>query len=196
MTASRASAQNQGVGSVRQKVGSGYRSQPADRQATGGAAPVESRKGVATMVRIQIPRKDGPLAGPEASAEGHSGAAAGGERILVVEDDPDVREMTLEMLSELGYRVSVARSGAEALAILRQKGEIDLLFTDIVMPGGISGTDLARTASRLRPDLKILLTSGYEPGARAARKDFAFIAKPYRAPALGRKLREILAAGA
>jgi CheY-like chemotaxis protein len=104
--------------------------------------------------------------------------------------------MIVGMLSDLGYRTLVARTGPEAMAILDHEGCVDLLFTDIVMPAGISGVDLARAALRSRPDLKILLTSGYagaEPEAQSARREFPFIAKPYRAPALSRKLKEILA---
>jgi CheY-like chemotaxis protein len=91
----------------------------------------------------------------------------------------------------------IARTGPEALEILQNERAVDLLLSDVVMPAGMSGTDLARTAQRLRPELKILLTSGYtgaEPEASAAREEFAFIPKPYRAPMLRRKLRQILAA--
>ena len=68
--------------------------------------------------------------------------------ILIVEDDPDVREMITGMLSDLGYRTLVARNGPEALAILDQQNPVDLLFSDVVMPAGMNGADLARTASR------------------------------------------------
>ena len=165
-------------------------------QQAGGAARIDSKKGVGTTVDIYLPRKDGPLAMQEAAADRLAGGASG-HTILVVEDDADIREMITTMLSDLGYRILVAETGPEALAILRHERSVDLLFTDVIMPAGMSGTDLARTASRLRPDLKILLTSGYagiEPEAIAARADFPFIAKPYRALALGRKLKEILAA--
>ena len=165
-------------------------------QQAGGAARIDSKKGVGTTVDIYLPRKDGPLAMQEVAADRLAGGASG-HTILVVEDDADIREMITTMLSDLGYRILVAETGPEALAILRHERSVDLLFTDVIMPAGMSGTDLARTASRLRPDLKILLTSGYagiEPEAIAARADFPFIAKPYRALALGRKLKEILAA--
>jgi PAS domain S-box-containing protein len=163
---------------------------------SGGSARIESKRGVGTTVRIYIPRFDGALADQETPADGLSGAAAGGATILVVEDDPDVREMITAMLSDLGYRTLVARNGPEALATLDQDAAVDLLFTDVVMPAGINGTDLARTAARIRPCLKILLTSGYagaEPEARSARADFPFLAKPYRSRTLGRKLKEVLA---
>jgi CheY-like chemotaxis protein len=162
---------------------------------SGGAARIESNMGVGTTVRIYLPRQDGRPAEEEA-VDRLSNAVPGGATILVVEDDPDVREMVVAMLSDLGYRMLVAESGPEALAILRQDDFVDLLFTDMIMPAGMSGIDLARAARRSHPDVKILLTSGYagiEPVALAARREFPFIAKPYRAPTLGRKLMEILA---
>ena len=165
---------------------------------SGGAARIESRTGVGTTVRLYIPRTDRPPAEHEAAADELSEAAATGVTILVVEDDEDVRDMIVATLSDLGYRILVARTGPEALALLRREPAIDLLFTDVVMPGGMSGADLARAAGRLRPDLKILLTSGYagaETEGRAARRDFPFIAKPYRAAALAGKLKEVLAGG-
>lgn len=123
-------------------------------------------------------------------------APSGETTILVAEDDEDVREVIAGMLSDLGYRSLVARTGAEALELLQRESEIDLLFTDVVMPGGISGVELARAARRLRPELKILVTSGYaraEPDMATARREFPFLAKPYRLQLLGKKLKELLA---
>jgi CheY-like chemotaxis protein len=123
-------------------------------------------------------------------------APSGETTILVAEDDEDVREVIAGMLSDLGYRSLVARTGAEALELLQRESEIDLLFTDVVMPGGISGVELARAARRLRPELKILVTSGYaraEPDMATARREFPFLAKPYRLQLLAKKLKELLA---
>ena len=162
---------------------------------SGGTAQIESEVGSGTTVRIYIPRQEGPLPGEVTTAENMSIPAPGNATILVVEDDPNVREMVVGILSNFGYQPLVARTGPEALAILQNEGMVDLLLSDVVMPAGMSGTDLARTARRLRPELKILLTSGYtgadpEP---AEQREFPFIAKPYRARILGRKLREVLA---
>src|SRR5581483_5599365 len=85
----------------------------------------------------------------------------GGETILVVEDDDDVRAMTATTLEELGYSIVVARDGVEALKLLPRAGPIALLFSDYVMPNGLTGAELARAATRERPGLKVLLTSGY-----------------------------------
>ena len=110
---------------------------------------------------------------------------------------PDLREMTAAMLSQLGYRVLLAATGPEALAALRRDSTIRLLFSDIVMPAGMSGIDLARAACRLRPGLKVLLNSGY-PGddikLHEIQSEFQFIHKPYKSTTLGRKLAEVLAA--
>jgi CheY-like chemotaxis protein len=104
--------------------------------------------------------------------------------------------MVAGILADFGYRTLIARTGPEALAVLQNEKTVDLLLSDVIMPAGMSSIDLARTAQHLRPELKILLTSGYtgtEPESSAAREEFAFIPKPYRALMLKRKLREILA---
>ena len=119
----------------------------------------------------------------------------GSEAILVVEDDENVRTIVVEMLSDLGYRIMVARDGKEALEVLSSDAPIDLLFTDQIMPNGISGLELAHHAGRLKPGIKVLLCSGY---ARAVKGDgggdevFPVIAKPYRSADLAQKVRTIL----
>jgi PAS domain S-box-containing protein len=163
---------------------------------SGGVARIESKVGKGTTVRIYIPRAEGQAADGADLHEKLQEMPPAAATILVVEDDPDVREMIVGILSDLGYQTLVAANGPEALAILSRDQPVDLLFTDIVMPAGISGTDLAREASRLRPDLKVLLSSGYAREAnqlRSARVEFPFIAKPYRPAALEQKLEEVLA---
>jgi PAS domain S-box-containing protein len=163
---------------------------------SGGVARIESKVGKGTTVRIYIPRAEGRAADGADLHEELQEMPPAAATILVVEDDPDVREMIVGILSDLGYQTLVAADGPEALAILSRDQPVDLLFTDIVMPAGISGTDLAREASRLRPDLKVLLSSGYAREAnqsRSARVEFPFIAKPYRPAALEQKLEEVLA---
>ncbi len=102
--------------------------------------------------------------------------------MLIVEDDEAVLETVKGSLDELGYRTIVARSAAEALDVLRRDEPIDLLFSDIVMPGGINGVALARRARQLRQDIKVLLTSGYAPAAAKEHDSdgFAVLSKPYR----------------
>jgi CheY-like chemotaxis protein len=163
---------------------------------SGGDARIESTVGKGTTVRIYIPRADRQAVAGAVLRDGLHETPPAAATILVVEDDPDVRDMIVGILSDLGYQTLVATNGPEALAILNDGHSVDLLFTDIVMPAGMSGTDLARQASRLRPDLKVLLSSGYTREAnqwRSARSDFPFIAKPYRPTTLGKKLEEVLA---
>ena len=108
-----------------------------------------------------------------------------------------VREAVLGMLESLGYHVLYASNGPEALEILQEGEEVDLLFSDIVMPRGMTGVELAREAHRRRPDMKILLTSGFaggrsgrEPSTTPQTGEFPFLPKPYTVSDLARRLRE------
>ncbi|MGA0600260.1 PAS domain-containing protein [Caulobacter sp. KR2-114] len=153
---------------------------------SGGHVKVYSEVGVGTTVKIYLPR----LVGAEAVAdEVQAPLAPEGTRdetILVCEDDDDVRAYSVEMLRELGYRVLEAHDGPSALRLLqRQEGRVDLLFTDVVLPGGMTGAVLAREARALRPDVKVLFTTGYarnaivhhgrlDPGVELLTKPFAY----------------------
>lgn len=115
--------------------------------------------------------------------------------ILVVEDEELVREFTVELLADYGYRVLAAANGREALGILEREPGIDLLFTDIVMPGDLDGFALAREAKHRRPDLEILYTSGYTNRLAATEIGETFgpmIAKPYRPDQLGAEIKRAL----
>jgi CheY-like chemotaxis protein len=102
--------------------------------------------------------------------------------ILVAEDQPDVLDLACEFLGGLGYRVLRAASGDDALAVLAADGAVDLLFTDIVMPGQLDGLALAKAASALRPDLKVLYTTGYAQQFKpdSLGSDVRILPKPYR----------------
>jgi CheY-like chemotaxis protein len=125
---------------------------------------------------------------------------AGRETILVVEDDAAVRAVAVATLESVGYRVQQAPDGRAALDILRQLGEIDLLFTDLVMPNGISGQDLLRMARQCRPDLKAIFTSGYSEqfirGHDESDKSVPLLPKPYRRQKLIDVIRKVLDATA
>ena len=114
----------------------------------------------------------------------------------MVDDDEAVLETAKETVADLGYRVMSAHNGREALQILKGFEKIDLLFSDIVMPGGINGIQLAEQARRLQPTLKVLLTSGYTAGVltdtHALPKQFPVLGKPYRREQLAASLREII----
>jgi CheY-like chemotaxis protein len=120
----------------------------------------------------------------------------GSEAILVIDDNLMLRAATQRNLVSLGYQVTTAESGPAALAILRAGIEFDLLFTDVVMPEGMSGYDLAKAAQDLRPGLKVLLTTGYDDqpptgsvGMRGAQR---LLYKPYRRASLARAVRTVL----
>lgn len=121
--------------------------------------------------------------------------AAAPQTILVVEDDEDVLDIVVSHLSTLGYCVLIARNGPEALATLKESPGIDLIFTDYAMPHGMNGVDLAITARRIKPQLKVLLTSGYRDARMYAHSasSFPILAKPYRQAELTAKIREVLA---
>jgi CheY-like chemotaxis protein len=112
------------------------------------------------------------------------------------EDDPDVRRFSRETLDELGYDVIEASDVDSALDALRSAGRIDLLFTDIVLPGGRTGADLAREARELQPDLKVLFATGYARSALEERQDpgsgVELLLKPFGVDDLANRLRAIL----
>jgi PAS domain S-box-containing protein len=165
---------------------------------SGGHIQLYSEPGQGTSVRIFLP----------AFVEGNDGARTkepaslpdeeipkGRETILVVEDDARVRRVAVMRLRDAGYSVLEAAKGSDALELLSTHPEIGLLFTDIIMPGGMTGDELAKHARGLRPDIKVLFTSGYaEPSI--AGKQFtqpgSWLQKPYSARALATRLRELL----
>jgi CheY-like chemotaxis protein len=119
-----------------------------------------------------------------------------GEVVLAVDDNADVRAAVAAYLRELGYRVETAENAEMAMQKIRTPAKIDLLFTDVIMPGGINGKELAEAARQVRPDLKVLFTSGF-PGDSLGNVELeagaALLGKPYRRIDLARKLRAVLA---
>jgi PAS domain S-box-containing protein len=161
-----------------------------------GHIKIYSEVGHGTAVKMYLPRAQGtdvqpvaPLVGPE--------NARGSEKILLVEDDEHVRTYARGQLEDLGYRVISAKNGAEALEILVHTQDVELLFTDVVMPGGISGRQLAEQAVALYPALKVLFTSGYTENSivHQGRLDRGvhLLNKPYRRIDLAQKIRAVLA---
>jgi CheY-like chemotaxis protein len=134
---------------------------------------------------------------PKAPAEISDSLHGGSETILVVEDETAVREFVVEVLGEHGYRTLVADSGPAALQRWQEHdGKIDLLLTDMVMPGGLNGYQLSERLLTQDPALKVLYSSGYSPGLNdkelTALQGKAFLPKPYRANELLEKLRDCL----
>lgn len=119
-----------------------------------------------------------------------------GKKVLLVDDDEAVRGAAVGLLTSLGYQVIATSDGVEALAVLARVPDIDVLFTDVVMPGGMNGGDVAKQARLVRPDLKILFASGYFEGALVRDGNIAasthFLVKPYRKKELALKMHEVL----
>ncbi|MDU0310724.1 hybrid sensor histidine kinase/response regulator [Rhizobium sp. 10PS4] len=164
---------------------------------SGGHLQIYSEIGRGTTIRIYLPALTGGNTGAgDAPSEGSRTPLPGGsELVLVVEDDPRVRKVAVARLSAMGYSVVEAENGGRALEVLADNGEVALLFTDIVMPGGMTGDELAGEARLLRPDLAVLLTSGYSEPALAS-KDLPpgaeWLRKPYTARELAAKVRGLL----
>ena len=161
---------------------------------SGGHINIYSELGHGTTVRIYLPRNREE---EDAVVElGTRPVRGGSETILLVEDDEDVRATTAEMLSELGYNVLSAKDADSALVIIESGAAIDLLFTDMVMPGILRAPELARSAQQTVPAIAVLFTTGYAENAALHRGQFGdginLIAKPYSRDQLGRKLRQIL----
>ena len=162
-------------------------------KSAGGLVAIESEPGAGAIITLYLPAEAGPAGAAAARPEPGAAGAVAGVKVLLVEDDADVLQATREGLVELGFEVVPAADAAEALALLEQDVQVDLLFADIAMPGGISGVELAARARRLRPGLKVLLTSGYSEAALDLAADAPpLLAKPYQHDDLARRLLEIL----
>jgi PAS domain S-box-containing protein len=162
---------------------------------SGGHIKIYSEVGHGTVIRIYVPRTSDHAAETPVRAK-PSQSFAGTEKILLVEDDDMVRRHVEKQLAGLGYRVVAAANGPEALEVLHQVADFDLLFTDVVMPRGMNGQQLAEKARQLRPGLPVLFTSGYSENAiiHHGRLDpgVHLLNKPYRREEMARKVREVL----
>ena len=162
---------------------------------TGGHIQLYSEPGNGTSVRIYLPHAE---AAQIDLAHAHEGQGPdlpkGFETILLVEDDPRLRRVLSRRLRSLGYVVVEADNGATAMTELAERPDIALLFTDMVMPGGMTGLELAQAALAMKPDTKVLFTSGYaEPAiARLGLSAGHWLKKPYTADELAQKIRQVL----
>jgi signal transduction histidine kinase len=162
---------------------------------SGGQVRIYSEPGHGTSVSLYLPRaKDSSQ--PRSGELSQTLPAAAGETVLLVEDDEGVRRIAKRQLCELGYRVVTATNGPEALASLAEHPEVELLFTDIVMPGGMNGVELSCEALKAYPGLKVLHTSGFTKPSiekKLARPDsIQLLRKPYRKAELAEKVRRVL----
>ena len=160
---------------------------------SGGHIRLYSEEGHGTTIRLYLPPAQGAAKTITANSEAVSG---GSEVILVVEDDPMVRNFVTTQLASLGYKTITASDGPAAMAIVERDEPFDLLFTDVVMPGGLSGRNLADAVAKRRPGMKVLYTSGYTDTAvvHHGRLDegVLLLTKPYRKPQLAKMIRQAL----
>lgn len=167
-------------------------------QQSNGQAQVYSEPGEGTTVRLYFPAAE-KLSVPATTVSTSTALVGGHENILVVEDNKQVRQHVTAQLGSLGYQIKEAASAAEALAIMDSGWPIDLLFTDVVMPGGMNGKQLADVARLRRPALRVLFTSGYTEDAivHQGRLDpgVVLLGKPYRRAELVAKVRQVLDMG-
>ncbi len=163
---------------------------------SGGQIDIESEPGAGTLVSITMPTlEDGVATRSHWPLDPKSVAQGGAEYLLVVEDDPIVRETVADMLTSLGYR-TVVTGDAEEAKIELDRSTFDLLFTDVMLTGGLNGVDIAAYARDVQPDIAVLYTSGHPPGRleqdMVLGSDVRLLGKPYRKEALAAALRSLL----
>lgn len=167
---------------------------------SGGHIKIYSEAGHGTAVRIYLPRLRDDVVPARAPGEATS-LSGEGETVLVVEDNAELRQSMVRQLRSLGYRIVEAENGPDAMMVLANGMRIDLLFSDVVMPGGMTGFEVAREARKRQPDLKILLTSGFPGNLSAEKREIEpgfkveLLSKPFRKDQLARKIREVLTDG-
>lgn len=156
---------------------------------SGGKVWIESEVNEGTAVELLLPASDNPVEHTRHEEKERTPPSGSGEKILVVEDDPDIREYVSTVLSGLGYTVVTAEDGPSALGLLPEIGPIDLLFCDIVMPGGMNGRQVAASVREHQPGVRVLFTSGYtdlEPGGDT--EDAELLSKPYTRQELAERI--------
>ena len=164
---------------------------------SGGQVRIHSAVGVGTTMRIYLPKAQGtaeirPLASPHEAA----GRAGVGETVLVVDDEPTIRMLVAEVLQDLGYSIIEAADGPAGMDVLRSGARIDLLVTDVGLPGGMNGRQVADAGRRLRPGLKVLFITGYAEGAVMGdghlETGMHVLTKPFVMDELGHRIRNII----
>jgi CheY-like chemotaxis protein len=163
---------------------------------SGGHVKIYSEAGEGTTVKIYLPRLATVAVVLEEQGDSAIPEGDGEETILVVEDDDDVRTNSVEILRDLGYRVIEAHDGPSALRLLERQTRVDLLFSDVVLPGGMTGAQVAERARELRTTLKVLFTTGYARNAIIHHgrldKGVRLITKPFSSAELAVKVRDVL----
>jgi len=162
---------------------------------SGGTVVATSAVGSGTAITIYLPRKHAALA-KAAEAPAAQAMVPGQGTILIVEDNAEVAAVTASLVEQLGYQTLRAENAADALNRLQRGDKIDLVFSDVVMPGGMNGMALAQAIGNRYPQIPVLLTSGYSDVVQTAESQFPILRKPFRLPALDKAIREALERGA
>jgi CheY-like chemotaxis protein len=164
---------------------------------SGGQARIQSEPGRGTKVSLYLPRHAGDAAMPQPAAGEPKTRRGDGGTVLVVDDEPSIRMLVGEVLAELGYTVLEAENGASGLQILQSGRQIDLLVTDVGLPGGMNGRQLADAALTTRPGLRILFITGYAESAVMGdshlKPGMHILTKPFTLETLGHRISEIIA---
>jgi CheY-like chemotaxis protein len=169
---------------------------------SGGQAHITSTPGKGSRICLFLPRHAGELDAEHAEAPVQVAPAGEGETVLVVDDEPSVRMLVAEVLQDLGYAAIEAGDGPAGLAVLRSGRRVDLMISDVGLPGGMNGRQLADAGRSLRPDLRVLFITGYAesavmsqsaPGVRPD-PDMQVMTKPFTLDALGARIRELITA--
>lgn len=163
---------------------------------SGGHIRIQSTEGEGTTIRICLPRTMKGVPMRDAGSQGEAGAAPGARCILVVEDDADLRSLFTTQVESLGHIALSAGTGADAIELLTSRHHIDLLLTDVILPGGLSGRDVADAAARCRPDLPVIFMSGYTRDSVIHNgrldPDVTLLQKPFRRHDLEKALNKAL----
>jgi PAS domain S-box-containing protein len=163
---------------------------------SGGHVSIRTQEGEGTTVKVLLPKAEAKEPVSTSVQNSHGALPGGNETILVVEDDPDVRALVVASLGKLGYRILEAEHGPGAIALAEKAAKIDLLLSDVVLPRGMNGREVAEEISKRFPQIKCLFTSGYTENAiihhgRLVR-GVELLSKPYKREALARKVRDVL----
>ena len=167
---------------------------------SGGLVRIYSEMGQGTTVRLYLPRHRGEAEGDEGPVE-HAEAprAVTGETVLVVDDEPTVRMLVIDVLRELGYVALEAADGATGLRVLQSDRRIDLLITDVGLPGGMNGRQMADAGRQVRSDLKVLFITGYAENAVVGNGHLApgmqVMIKPFAMETLVSRIKALIAGG-
>ncbi len=164
---------------------------------SGGSARIDSEVGEGTTVCLYLPRYFGDvLPDPDSPAAGRLPRIGRGETVLIVDDEPAVRMLVADALGDLGYTAVEAEDGPAALEVLRSGVRLDLLVTDVGLPGGMNGRQVAEAGRKARPDLKVLFITGYGENAAVGHGHLAsgmhVLTKPFEIEALAHRIRDLL----